>query len=255
MLKKYSTIFSNLMVGLFDFEMGLYALSPDEAKSKISASESSDLVHHMTVATNMAEEMSLDAVAVLLERMWLNHKRGYLKGELYDDVKNLRSRIEDQLKSRLFLFIEPSRASYYKHLQLFGQQVNDNFPSAIDDIQDAGNCLALGQGTACVMHLMRVMEAGLKALAKGLKIPYAPSWESYLSQIEKNIGAKHASKSPAWKKKEKFYRDLSGDLLTIKQAWRNPTMHIERRYEVDEAEVIFKAVCTLMKRMATGLKS
>ena len=35
----------------------------------------------------------------------------------------------------------------------------------------------------CVFHLMRVMEAGLKATAGSLGIPYAPSWESYLKQI------------------------------------------------------------------------
>lgn len=103
------------------------------------------------------------------------------------------------------------------------------------------------------MHLMRVMEVGLKALAKALKIPYAPNWESYLFQIQTKIAAKHKTKGVQWKRDEKFYRDISGDLLTIKQAWRNPSMHIDRRYTVDEAEEIFRAVRALMTRLAAKL--
>ena len=49
---------------------------------------------------------------------------------------------------------------------------------------------------------MRVMEAGLKALAKLLDIPYAPSWESYLKQINDKIAAKHKDKTPEWKADE-----------------------------------------------------
>jgi HEPN domain-containing protein len=133
---------------------------------------------------------------------------------------------------------------------LMGKEVNDRLPDAIDDIEDAGKCLALGQGTACVLHTMRVLEVGLRTLARALNIPFAPSWESYLRQIGDNIGQKHASKSPKWKKDEKFYRDLSGDLLTIKQAWRNPTMHVDRKYSIEEAEQIFQAAEHFMQRLA-----
>lgn len=146
------------------------------------------------------------------------------------------------------------RVKYFEpKAPLFGQQVEDRFPEASEDIEDAGRCLAFGQGTATVMHLMRVAEVGLKALASALKLPYAPSWESYLALIQKQIAAKHGSKSVNWKKSEKFFRDVSGDLMTIKQAWRNPTMHVDRKYYPDEAEVIFGAIRTLMQTLAEGL--
>jgi hypothetical protein len=136
---------------------------------------------------------------------------------------------------------------------LFGQDVHDRFPSALDDIEGAGKCLALGEGTAGVLHCMRVMEVGLRALAGSLGIPYAPSWESYLSQISARIGAKHKTKGVKWKRDEKFYRNVSGDLLTVKQAWRNPTMHVGRKYSVEEADEVFKAVRTFMKQLGTKL--
>jgi hypothetical protein len=97
---------------------------------------------------------------------------------------------------------------------------------------------------------MRIMESGLTALAGALDIPYAPSWESYLRQISSKIGEDHKKKASKWRRDEKFYRDLSGDLLTVKQAWRNPTMHIDRRYSVEEAEQIFVAASHFMQRLA-----
>jgi HEPN domain-containing protein len=133
---------------------------------------------------------------------------------------------------------------------LFGKEVNDRLSAAIDDIEEAGKCLALGRATACVLHTMRILEVGLKALANALNIPYAPSWESYLKQISDQIAAKHKNKTVKWRREEKFYRDLSGDLLLVKQAWRNPTMHIDRKYGIDEAEQIFNAAKIFMQRLA-----
>lgn len=132
---------------------------------------------------------------------------------------------------------------------LFGAEVFEAFPSAITDIECSGKCIALGQGTASVFHSMRVLEAGLKVLALPLGIPYAPSWESYLKQIEKQIAVKHGLKDAKWKRQEPFFRDLMGDLQIIKMAWRNPTMHIVRHYSTDEAEEVFRATRAFMKRL------
>lgn len=254
MLKKYSTIFGKLMVSLFDWELMLYSLKleDDEKDKQIDPSHQVSIEHHLTIATNMSDELGLDAALALTQRMWRKLKGKYTNEELHRDVADLRSRIEDQLSSRLFLFVAPNRAQYYESATLFGTAVNDKFPKALDDIEDAGEALALGLGTSCVMHLMRVMEVGLKELAAGLKIPYAPSWESYLTQIQNKISTKPKMKGVAWKRQEKFYRDISGDLMTVKQAWRNPTMHIDRRYSVDESEEIFRSVRALMQRLAEG---
>jgi hypothetical protein len=137
--------------------------------------------------------------------------------------------------------------------QLFGAEVDEALPRAIGDIEEAGKCLAFGRATACIFHLMRVMESGLKSLAAELGIPYAPSWESYITQIEAKIVQRHKRKTKAWKRDEPFYRDILGDLQAVKIAWRNPTMHIVRTYSVEEAEDVFRCVRTFMKRVADHL--
>ncbi len=193
------------------------------------------------------EMLSVSAQAKRIDYA-LNRSAGPV--EIKTLLKELRTRIFDELTERQFLYVAPDRVKFYTEPMLFGKEVNDRLSAAIDDIEEAGKCLALGRATACVLHTMRVLEVGLKALARALNIPYAPSWESYLKQISDQIAVKHKNKTTKWKRAEKFYRDLSGDLLLVKQAWRNPTMHIDRKYGIDEAEQIFNAAKLFMQRLA-----
>jgi hypothetical protein len=166
-------------------------------------------------------------------------------------LHHLFESVNDELGSQLFLAIEPSKRGFYKPSNPpFGQLAFDRFPSAIDDILDASNCLALDQNTAVVFHLMRVMEVGLKVLAKEIGIPYAPSWESYLKQIRTNVEGDWKSKTDAEKARQPLYKDLAGDLQTVKIAWRNPTMHIVKKYTADEASQIYDCVKQFIIRLA-----
>ncbi len=65
-----------------------------------------------------------------------------------------------EMKDRRFYCPMPQYLIYFNNNQLFGDKVFDCFPSANDDIFEAGACLAFERPTACVMHLMRVAEAG-----------------------------------------------------------------------------------------------
>jgi hypothetical protein len=162
--------------------------------------------------------MTFPSVTAQANRILESVKNGEGPKAVASSVRELKTRLKDELNEREFLYVPPARVKFYKEAMIFGKDVNDRFPMAIDDIEDAGKCLALGQGTACVLHTMRIIEVGLRALGKALNIPYAPSWESYLTQISANIAKKHKNKTAKWKRDEKFYRDLSGDLLTVKQA-------------------------------------
>lgn len=179
----------------------------------------------------------------------LKTKEKVLAADYRVDVKSFVKALHAEVRSHLFMRVDYEYSKYFKG-ESFGLDVRDKFPSAIRDIEDGGKCLACGQGTACVFHMMRVMEVGLRSLARSLGIPYAPSWESYLSQIEKKISAKHKSKNVKWKRDEPYFRDILGDLQNVKIAWRNPTMHIVRHYTQDEAEDVFRMVRTFMTRLA-----
>jgi hypothetical protein len=173
---------------------------------------------------------------------------------LHEAIDDLRRRIEDELKGKLFLYIQPEKAKFYESPEpLFGDAVAKSFPSASDDIAEAGKCLATDRGTAAVFHLMRVMEAGLKTLAKQLAIPYAPSWESYLRQIAAQLELDWKDKAPEWKKDQEFYSEAAAHLSAVKFAFRNPTMHIVKQYTPESAEEIYNSVRMFMRHLATKL--
>lgn len=202
----------------------------------------------------LGAQVTAIAVKSLLVNLANEKHDGILLEQLHDSLNDIDARLRDELSLTTVLVIEPERRKYFDTSSaMFGQEVADKLPSAISDIEDAGKCLACGHGTATVFHSMRVMEAALKSVAMLLGIPYAPSWESYIKQIETKINENHKSKSAKWKRDEAFFREILGNLQTIKISWRNPTMHIVRRYSEDEAEEIFIAVRSFVKRLASRL--
>jgi hypothetical protein len=175
------------------------------------------------------------------------------KHELRSRAVELRATVLEELERQTFFQVLRQNKNYLNQERPFGESVWTNYPSARVDLSEAGNCLAMHRGTACVFHLMRAMEVALKVLAKGMGIPYAPSWEAYITQLNNKIAAKHATKSAKWKKDQPFYIEVLGDLQSIKISWRNPTMHIVRQYSPEEAADIYSAVKRFVSRLSDKL--
>jgi hypothetical protein len=85
---------------------------------------------------------------------------------LKNDCDNLNQIVVDELDEQLFLFVPVERSKYWSDSPLFDEKVQKRLPKSVDDMVEAGKCLAVGRYTACVFHLMRVVEIGAKNLAK-----------------------------------------------------------------------------------------
>jgi HEPN domain-containing protein len=171
----------------------------------------------------------------------------------------LNERIYDALSESMCLQIPPNKAEFYESKHLFGEEVSNNFPSANYDIEEAGKCYAAGRYTACVFHLMRVMEIGVKAVASGLGIltkvrSAQPSWGEVLRLTNDEIQANNKSGAPSWTpEKRGFFENVQADLMTVKNAWRNTTMHVENSYDEERAEDVYNAVKGFMRHLAKHL--
>jgi hypothetical protein len=184
-------------------------------------------------------------------------KEAFLKSRdlVRTKMEQLGSVIQSELEERVFMHIPSDQAKYFGKGAAFGEAVNSRFPSTSFDIREAGNCIASGRHTACVFHLMRVLEVGLKAFAFRWGIPYAPSWESYLKQLNKLLAMDWKDKSEDFKQNEPFIRSVSGDILTIKHSWRNPAVHnVSSVYTQEEASKIFDTAMSLMSALAAHLE-
>jgi hypothetical protein len=181
-------------------------------------------------------------------------RRGYLP-LLTKTMAELRERLQDELDSKA-IYVITSHAQYLEPtLPPFGEAVYASFPSCYYDVEEAGRCLALDRSTACVTHLMRVLEIGLGVLASSLAVQFAHSnWGTIIDQIEKAI--KEVSKKTHgddWKQDQKFFSEAATHFRMLKDAWRNHAMHARERYSPDQAEVIFISVRAFMQQLATRL--
>ena len=72
----------------------------------------------------------------------------------------------------MLMFIPPERARFFtEQPPALEQAIRDKFPELTADICDANRCFCVGCPTAAVYHLMRVVEFGVRKLAKRLKLP------------------------------------------------------------------------------------
>lgn len=178
-------------------------------------------------------------------------------GGLATHIEHIRSRFSDQLSLTHFYVLD--RAAYFEPDQpLFGPDVAAKFPLLAYEVDEAGKCLALRRSTAAVFHLMRTMEIGIRAFARCLNIPdpVKPSernWGEILKVTKAGIDAKWPNATARGHGDGALFEAIQASLDTVKNPWRNATMHVENKYTDDEAEDIFRAVRGFMKKLASRM--
>ena len=174
---------------------------------------------------------------------------------------DLMSRMFDECRLRKFLALSQKEADLaFPANPLFGAEVDKRFPSAAFEIEEAGKCMGLSRPTAAVFHCMRVMEIGIKAAARCLAIPdpikpAERNWGAMLKAVRDEMTRRSAAKLPAsWANHDKaFFEEVYASLDAVRNPWRNATMHVENKYNEDEAEHIFNAVRAFMRKLASKM--
>jgi len=182
-----------------------------------------------------------------------------VQANLSGSILALSTRIQDELQELLFMRLTKEREPYYSDpRKQFGKPTLEKFPSIVSDVESAGECYATGNPTACVFHLMRVMERGLHALGKSLNDPSLdpkqnPNWQKILGRCTDELSKPLRDRSDLWRADELFFSQASAHLMAVKDAWRNPTMHVEQNYDDDQALAVFNAVRGFMSSLSIKL--
>ena len=247
-----------------------YLHSPPE-KNEISVMIDYFLTPIETECRNIAFCDSAEAVSEFKSDLLLASNTANL-AVTFDEVKiridEIDRAIRREMKLHLFMYIPADRAEYYKswgegkrktrgkELPLFGNAVNGKFPSTEYDITETGNCFAVARYTACVFHLMRVLERGLCVLAKAFNVNSDhTNWYQIIDDIENKITnmGKMQNKPADWKNDEEFYSQAISYLMIVRAAWRNYTMHVRAKYVEEEAELMIKNVRAFMQKLSERL--
>jgi hypothetical protein len=200
----------------------------------------------------IASYMSVDRLTEFVKKTGKKRPTIETLDELQDE---LRGRLADELEARMLLFVEPDKVQFYEKPTLFGPAVEAKFgPDVALDVEEAGKCLALDRGTACVFHLMRVLEVGLQALEAKLGIARTKdaNWHIILQDINNAIKA-----MPFATQAEKDYRApfaaAAAHLENVKNAWRNDVMHPRESYTPEQALDVWNHSKALMAKLAEFL--
>lgn len=157
----------------------------------------------------------------------------------------------DEMRGLLVFTLSSRHAYLFSEPVPFGEEVEDAFPSASFDITEAAKCRALARWTACVMHLMRVTEAGLTSLAKHYGVTADANWNLVLNQIE--LKTREVSKRADGAEAEQWAAEAATHLRFVKNAWRNHAMHPRQTYDEERAVNIYDSSRSFMRHLSSKL--
>ena len=167
--------------------------------------------------------------------------------ELSSLVAELRVRIVEDLGDRAFycvndpqeieeMFIQeapdrPGGLRIKRPDEIFDPVILSRFGDCVDDLEQAIRCYIFSCYTACVFHLMKVVEQGVREVAvlAGLTDD-KPSWGAVLNIVDKYAFRTEHKDLPAGVKPHRdLLTELSSEMHAIQRAWRNRVSHIENK--------------------------
>lgn len=171
-------------------------------------------------------------------------------------ITEMTNMLKREFQTRLMLAVSPGMDRFFEpSVPLFGSAVGVKFPSITYDLSEGGKCMALGRSTAAVFHLLRCLEAGIRAIARCLAIPdpttgYGRNWGQILKDVKAAMDGRWPNNASRMAGDGKLFEALYGSLAAIKSPYRDTTMHLDEKYTEDEARYIFEMVKGLMIQIA-----
>jgi hypothetical protein len=209
-----------------------------------------DLAQKLSALAAECRSSDLTFTAILLERLsnsYRNSQPGSAQefaGQLHECIH----RLQDELAEPRFFSVDPNKLEFVRpYPPFFPPEITAMFPAAAREVAEATRCYAFERNTACVFHLMRALEIALKAFADKLNAGFASgskNWGEVVAALEPRLNSKNTEDA-----------EILAYLRNIKNAWRNPTMHVERDYDAEQTYDILRNTRNLMLHVARRLKS
>lgn len=180
-------------------------------------------------------------------------------------AQHVRDAIKDAVSFQKYLRVAEDRCEFLDVDALFGVEVHRSFPSARDDIREAGNCLGAECPTGTVFHLMRSAEVVLRLLAKDRQVEYADAsienkeWGNLLGALDGKLLGLRLAAASLWPSKDvkenqlTFYQTAIAEFRGFNDAWRKHVMHARDFYERGAALTILNHTKRFMDILSAKL--
>lgn len=191
-------------------------------------------------------EMEIDRSSEILKNNQCTYRTA---AQYWESIEN---RYMDEIKNQEFIKIDNDKINYcLDPIDFYWGEIKDKYVDMLEDLSESGKCYGFERPTACVFHLMRVMEKALQIFGSKLGINPIDSrnkeknWQPILNEINKAIQMLDQSDP-----KTKSYAEASAHLYNVKLAWRNEVMHPKQTYTDEEAKNIMFAVNIFLKDLS-----
>lgn len=179
---------------------------------------------------------------------------------LHENLLQLQEMLINEIKEVFLVFIPREKSIWLKKEENdIDPQLIKSFRSSIDDFNEAVLCYVCGRYTASVFHSMRILEYGLKAIAKDINLKfYRQNWGKIIQKIKNEIDKEiktlsNQPKDSARTERLKFLSKAAQEFTYFKDGWRNYVMHSEDKYDEQQALSIFNHVKAFMVHLSTRL--
>jgi hypothetical protein len=186
----------------------------------------------------------------------------YTYGQIKNEIDELYLAVEHDAASDFFCHYNRDRLEYVTRMPVDWAATFKSFASAKPEIERGIDCYAIGHNTACVFHMCRAGEIGLRAIGRErgvrrLRRNVPIEWGTW-GQVFQAIGPtiEDIRKKPNGPNKTNalaFYDCVLSDLRAIQSLYRDQTMHLRDNYDLGETQSAIFRVRELMNTLADKL--
>lgn len=240
---------------------GTHASDPANPHAVMSDVDRDRMRANIDYVSRVCERLVLASACNRLERMNIYFISGQpiTYSQIFDQLIILKEAIEDDIKTEFFYHYPKHKARLIHFCNVEWAETLKAFPSLEKEIEEGIDCYALDHNTACVFHMMRVAELGMRALARERRVSFPrhplewADWQNILDETEKRARAatQGMSRGPSRDAMQAFYQGAIGQLHGFKDTYRNVVMHVRRSY--DELDAL-KAI-TQVRDFMNGLSA
>lgn len=231
---------------------------PDSQFEAMTIMAASNVPAMLDLATELGLECALDRAKRVKEKLLDGEGTMPSAAQAVVLLDELDNRFRDDLGRVIFGYIPKEKKEYFNDFS-FGEDFDKKFKGLKVEVNSAGLCYAHGLNTACVFHLMRVMELGVHHFGKRLGVNLVVShpgrrvvelsWQNILDAINPKLKQRPQNTAQQKRRFEEISA-IKSHLEAVKDAWRNPTMHPRETYDSIQALNIIYHVRSFMNDLA-----
>jgi hypothetical protein len=210
----------------------------------------------LRVARTVADEFEWKAVHDRIEIFDRKLDRGINNHDLVSEIRVLKETIDKGLEWQLIYRYPTEKNQILTNWKKDWAPVLKNFPTAEADIVAGVDLWALSHSTASVFHFMRVLEHGLRALAKDVGKSFdVQNWQNVIDEIEAEIReiGKKLPRGTEKNERLQFLSSAAKEFVYFKDGWRNYVSHGRGLYDGYQARSVMEHVKSFMTTLSSKL--